>query len=98
MLPDKPLQSVEPRLYRLLVRELERLHLHPYDVKAGGRSDDHGVTVNLRYGEELGRVISRRFARQTLEGGDEEIAAFFRQAAEQIKKAMIADYFKMMKF
>ncbi|ARF69585.1 hypothetical protein B7C51_19800 [Paenibacillus larvae subsp. pulvifaciens] len=98
MLPDKPLQSVEPRLYRLLVQELEQLHLHPYDVKAGGRTDDHGITVNLRFGEELGQVTSRRFFWASLENGDEEALTFFRQAAEKIKKSMIADYFKMIKF
>ncbi|KAF6568215.1 hypothetical protein JDW19_12705 [Paenibacillus polymyxa] len=98
MLPDKPLQSVEPRLYRLLVQELEMLHLHPYDVKAGGRTDDHGITVYLRFGEELGQVTSRKFSWALVEDGDEEVLTFFKQSAEKIKKSMIADYFKMMKF
>ncbi|WP_342429036.1 hypothetical protein [Paenibacillus sp. FSL L8-0158] len=97
MLPDKPLQSVEPRLYRLLVQELERLHLHPYDVKAGGRADDHGITVYLRFGEELGQVTSRKFSWALVEGGNDEVLTFFKQSAEKIKKSMIADYFKMMK-
>ncbi len=97
MLPDRPLQIVEPRLYNLLVRELEALHLHPYDVKAGGCADELGVTVNLRFGEELGQFSSRKFLWEAIDSGDEEILSHFREAAELMKKTLIADYFKMMK-
>ncbi|GIP55176.1 MULTISPECIES: hypothetical protein [Paenibacillus] len=97
MLPDKPLQLIEPRLYNLLVRELELLHLHPYDVKAGGSADERGVTVNLRFGEQLGQFTSRKFSWEAIETGDDEIATHFRETAELMKKTLIADYFKMMK-
>lgn len=85
MLPDKPLQSVEPRLYRLLVQELERLHLHPYDVKAGGRADAQGITVYLRFGEELGQVTSRKFLWALVEGGDEEVLVFLNSRRKRLR-------------
>lgn len=85
MLPDKPLQSVEPRLYRLLVQELERLHLHPYDVKAGGRADDHGITVYLRFGEELGQVTSRKFSWALVEGGNDEVLTFLNSRRKRLR-------------
>ncbi|WP_410769825.1 hypothetical protein [Fontibacillus sp. BL9] len=97
MLPDKPLLAVEPRLYQLLARELQALHLHPYDVKAGGRADEQGITLNLRFGEDLGQLLSRRFAWEVIEAGDEEVVAFFREAAERMRKTLISDYFKIMK-
>ncbi|MEF2966864.1 hypothetical protein V3851_13560 [Paenibacillus sp. M1] len=97
MLPDKPLQLAEPALYRRLVSELTPLHLHPFDVKAGARSDPQGVTVYLRFGEELGQVVSERFTREQIDAGDPGIRAFFQGAAQAMKKALIADYYRMMK-
>ncbi|GJM72479.1 hypothetical protein HMSSN036_46950 [Paenibacillus macerans] len=61
LLPDKPLRAVEPRLYECLTRELRRLNLHPYDVKAGGQASGQGVAVYVRYGERFDRLEGRFF-------------------------------------
>ncbi|WP_435921845.1 hypothetical protein [Paenibacillus sp. DYY-L-2] len=97
MLPDKPLRLMEPKLYGLLVKELERLHLHPYDVKASARCDERGFTILLRFGDDLGKLSSRTFSLEDLEAGDGQVAEFFRETANTMQRTLIADYYKMMK-
>ncbi|MGG6312106.1 hypothetical protein [Paenibacillus macerans] len=94
LLPDKPLRAAEPRLYDSLVHELARLGLHPYDVKAGGQANDQGVSVRLRYGERFDRLESRFFPWDSIERNDERISAFMRDAAVQVKKVLISEYYK----
>ncbi|WP_138494214.1 hypothetical protein [Paenibacillus pinistramenti] len=101
----RPLEFVSPQLYQILKNELARLHIHPYDVRAGGSRSGSGIQVELLYGEQFNQLKKGFFEdqeevqgiEQGIEGGAGEAALFFRQAAEEIKKAMIADYFKMMK-
>lgn len=97
MLPDKPLRLMEPKLYGVLVEELERLRLHPYDVKASARSDERGLTILLRFGEDFGKMSSRTFSFEEMKAGDGKVAGFFRETAELMQRALIADYYKMMK-
>ncbi|MED4955352.1 hypothetical protein ABEO75_23885 [Paenibacillus macerans] len=94
LLPDKPLRAVEPRLYECLTRELRRLNLHPYDVKAGGQASGQGVAVYVRYGERFDRLEGRFFTWDMVENQDKQIGGFMRQAAEQVKKTLIAEYYK----
>lgn len=94
---EKPLQLTHPDLYFKLKQELESYHLHSYDVKAGGIPDDEGITIFLRYGDNLSYLKECRFNWLSLKEKDDDLRSFFRETGEDIKKALIADYFKMMK-
>lgn len=94
---DRPLELVSPELYRMLLHELARNHIHSYDVKASGTREGGGIRIELRYGERFNQLKTACFKREQVEEQPEEAAAFFRDVGDEIKKAMISDYFKMMK-
>ncbi|MNN52661.1 hypothetical protein D3C81_1673730 [compost metagenome] len=81
----------------MLLHELARNHIHPYDVKASGTRDGGGIQIELRYGERFNQLQTACFKREVIEEKPEEAANFFRDVGDEIKKAMISDYFKMMK-
>ncbi|OPA73351.1 hypothetical protein BVG16_29450 [Paenibacillus selenitireducens] len=94
---EKPLRSVEPALYGWLQSEMSRLHIHPYDVHAGAEVQSDGVLVRLRFGERLSYVQEQHFSRDAIESQSLEINRFFAKVGEDIQKALVSDYFKMMK-
>lgn len=96
-LKERPLQYLAPELYDKLKLELDRCNLHPYDVKASGAVVPGGIEVILRYGEGLAYLKRQIFNRDASTGSAEELSAFFRAACDDIQKALVADYFKMMK-
>jgi hypothetical protein len=91
-----PLRFVKPEYYRMLLRELEVYHLHPFDVHASAIAAEDELTIVIRYGD---RAVWKC---QSLLGEDANaaegaIADFFRETAEDCKNTLIADYYKMMK-
>lgn len=94
---EKPLQYIHPELYLILTKELEHFNLHPYDVKAGAISYEDGIKVFLRYGENLSHMKEHFWVWNTIKENQVELKEYFRSTGEEIKKALIADYFKMMK-
>ncbi|AOZ94522.1 hypothetical protein LPB68_01310 [Paenibacillus crassostreae] len=94
---EKPLQYIHPELYLILIKELEHFNLHPYDVKAGAISNQVGITVFLRYGENLSHMKEHYWDWKTIKEDQVEVKEYFHSTGEDIKKALIADYFKMMK-
>jgi len=94
----KPLRFVDPACYRLLLGQLEPYHLHAYDMHASILIDEtEGTAVlTLSYGDAPVRRIGE-FSVEALKGPDAAIVEFFREAAKDCKKTLVADYYKMMK-
>jgi len=94
----KPLRFVDPACYRLLLEQLEPYHLHGHDVHAALLIDEaEGKAVlTLTYGDAPVRRIGE-FAVDALKRLDAEIVDFFREAAKDCKKTLVADYYKLMK-
>lgn len=91
-----PLRFAQPEAYGMLMKELEAIHLHPFDVHASAIAAGDEWTIEVRYGD--GAVSqSRSFRFEEPGGASEEFAAFCRNIAIDCKKTLIADYFKMMK-
>lgn len=94
---EKPLEWVEPRLYLKLRQGMEPYNLHSYDVKSGAVADENGITVFLRYGENLTHVQEHFFKWEEIYSDSTDISSFFHTVGGDIKKAVISDYFRMMK-
>lgn len=94
---ERPLRFTRPDLYGGLVSELEKFHIHPYDVAASVVEADHGLEVTLRFGEDFKHAACCFFTNETLQPPYEEIKTFFRQSTESCQRALVADYYKMMK-
>ena len=92
-----PLRFAQADCYRLLLEELAAHHLHAYDVQADAAWQGALLTISLRYGEGLARERERVFAQDEVERLNSSLSEFFREAAADCRKAMIADYYKLMK-
>lgn len=97
MTADKPLNLVAPELHQIMLTELSLKNIHPYDIKASGISDKDGIQVKLRYGDGFKQLKTVFFKQEDTERTQEVATDFFQNVGEEIKKVMIADYFKMMK-
>ena len=96
-LMEKPLQLVDPTLYEKLKQSLAHYHLHEFDVAARASVEQDGILLHLRYGENLSYLKEKRFKWETVKADNAQISDFFLAACEDIKQALISDYFKMMK-
>jgi hypothetical protein len=94
---EQPLRVVSPKLYDKLITELEKLHIHPYDYQATVVEKENGLEVILRFGEGFIQSETQLTTYQAIEKGSPEINDFIKTVGESCKKALIADYFKMMK-
>jgi len=94
---EKPLRLVKPGSYALLIKELESFHLHSYDMKASAIEEGDGITIVVRFGEQLNHAMKQFFTHETIQNADSLMTDFFRKVAEACKQALIADYYKMMK-
>ncbi|SDE60308.1 hypothetical protein SAMN04488542_101111 [Fontibacillus panacisegetis] len=92
-----PLEYTNPELYSILRQELAPYHLHSFDVQACGAACNEGFTVVLKYGDNLSYTKEKSFSQHMMKENIEDIRKFFRSAGDDIKKALISDYFKMMK-
>lgn len=94
----KSLSLVAPELNAALLAELGALHLHPYDIQAGIAMEKSGVRLTLRYGEELAYCSERLFDGMDIPiPTDQAVKDFFREAADNCKKVLMAEYYKWMK-
>lgn len=95
---ERPLRYALPNCYRLLMDQFAAQHLHPYDVMAGVIHDDAGgYRIVLRYGEEMSYTKERYFTSRMIEQGEEAIVEFFSEAGRDCKKALMTEYYRMMK-
>ncbi|MMZ64222.1 hypothetical protein D3C76_209860 [compost metagenome] len=93
----QPLEHANPELYSILREELAPYHLHSFDVQASGAASHDDFTIVLKYGDRLSYSKEKSFSQHMIMEKDEDIRKFFRSAGDDIKKALISDYFKMMK-
>lgn len=94
---EQPLRLAFPASYQHLLEQFAVCHLHPYDVKASAIPEDGGFIIVLRYGEGLTQWKKHFFEHEALENPSTELTDFYKGTAETCKKALIADYYKMMK-
>lgn len=94
---EKPLRFIEPDLYQLLLAELQRKHLHSYDMKASAIKDQTGVTLILRYGDELHSSKQAYFSYEAIRQRAEELIDYLDKVTEECKETIIRDYYKMLK-
>jgi len=96
---EQPLRLVFPICYQYLLDQFMLIHLHSYDVKASVVPENGGVCILLRYGEGFTQWKKRLFEPEALESlsTESELTKFYKETAQICKKAMIADYYKMMK-
>lgn len=94
----KPLRFADPACHRLLLEQLAPYHLHAHDVHAVLQIDEAEAkaTMTLSYGDAPVRRIGE-FSAEALKRQDTEIVDFFREAAKDCKKTLVADYYKLMK-
>lgn len=94
----KPLRFADPACYRLLLEQLEPYHLHAYDMHATLLVDETAgqAVLSLCYGDGPVRRIAE-FPLDVLKRQDREIIDFFKEAAKDCKKTLVADYYKLMK-
>ena len=94
---EQPLRLALPACYQHLVDQLALDHLHSYDVKASVIPQDAGYLIALRFGEGWTQGKQQYFANEDLDHLTIKLTDFFKEIAQACKKALIADYFKMMK-
>lgn len=94
---EQPIQIISPKLYRLILNELENLHIHPYDMQVSGVKEENGVQLIFRFGDGYAHSASQFFSNEVIEDENPELKKFVQHVGEEGKKTMIADYFKMMK-
>jgi len=92
----KPLRFAAPDYYQLMLERLEAQHLHPFDVHASIVIEGDHTTINVHFGEGLGR-LHRTFAGSNGDELNASLVEYFDEVAAECKKTLINDYFKMMK-
>jgi hypothetical protein len=94
---EQPLRLALPTCYQHLLEQFALDHLHPYDVKASVIPEEGGYLFLLRYGEGWTQGKQQYFANDLLGILPMELTNYFKETAKACKKALIADYFKMVK-
>ncbi|MFZ3577281.1 hypothetical protein [Virgibacillus sp. DJP39] len=94
---ERSLRSVSPQLYSLLVTELEKVHIHPYDIQANATEKETGYQLLIRFGNDFSHKESVFFSFESIENEDNNVTEFIKNIGETCKQAMIADYYKMIK-
>jgi hypothetical protein len=94
---EHALRAAAPGLYTHLIAELEKCHIHPYDIEPSVIEKESGLQLILRFGEGFMQSDTRDFTWEEIERQAESINEFFKEAGERCKKVLIADYYKMMK-
>lgn len=94
----KPLQIIDPKLYRYIVEELnDRHNIHSYDTEILATKEDSGLTIIIKYGENFTHSKEELFIYETLKNRGDDFIKFVHEVADECKEVMIAEYFKMMK-
>ncbi len=94
---EQLMKLAAPRLYEALEKELEQQHIHPHDIYATVTEAEQGLEIGLRFAQQQGYSTSLVIKWDQIDEPDEATTRFFRQSAQQCKKHLIADYFKMIK-
>lgn len=94
---EQPLRLALPACYQYLLEQFALEHLHSYDVKASVIPQEGGYLFLLRYGDGWMQGKQQYFANELLDNLSMELTNYFKEIAQACKKALIADYFKMVK-
>lgn len=94
---QKPLRVVAPALYKQMIKVLDEVQIHPYDVDASAVKQRKEVQIILQYGDKYTQTDHLTVTDAVATKPNDETERFFQEAAERIKKQLIADYFKMVK-
>lgn len=95
---EMPLRFAQPEYYRLLLEEMEALHLHPYDIHSSVvMNGEQNLTIILRYSEEFKRTKSFSISLDPANRMSDELAAFFHEAAEDCRNMLVGDFDKRIK-
>lgn len=94
---EQPLRLAFPTCYQVLLEQFAVYHLHPYDIKASVIPENDGFIIVLRYGEGLAQWKKHYFDYEALELSSPELNHFYEETAQACKKALISDYYNMMK-
>jgi hypothetical protein len=77
---------------------MEASHLHPFDIKSSVvMNGKQNLTIFLRYGEGFKRMKSISFSPDPINRISDELAAFFREAAEDCRNMLVEDFYNRLK-
>ncbi len=94
----KSLRIVDPKLYHYIVNKLnDTYNIHSYDVEIVAMTGITGLKIKIRYGEDYKQSKEAFFSFTSLQNHEDDFTIFIDEVAKVCKKAMVADYFKMMK-
>lgn len=94
---EKPLRVVAPDIYTIMREIFSEYNIHPYDVQATAVRMKDKVDVRLYFADAFSQSVAIQVKRNIEESSAVELRQFFRRTAENCKKQLIADYYKMMK-
>lgn len=97
MVEEKLLRFTAPELYKHMIGIFSNVHIHTYDIHATSAKKDHGLEITLRFANDFSQIICRTFSMEQTLHPDDDVTAFFKEAAEKCKALLIADYYKIMK-
>lgn len=88
------MRAVYPDLYDRLASELERQHIHTYDVEAHvlQAAGQDMVTLLLQYGDEYSKQEQLNVTEEQIQSFDESIINFFKGVATHCHEVMVLDY------
>lgn len=92
----RQLRAISPTLYRSIIKEFEKYHIHSYDIVLEGKEKGSEVEVTLRYGESFAQKKKQSFPLKKAEHERKDVIQFAKTAAKKCKEVMIADYFNKM--
>lgn len=97
VLKEKLLRFAAPKLYERMIEAFSIYHIHPYDVHATVKEKENGLEVSLKLTSDLSQSLKHEFSSEQVNRPNEKVTLFFKEAADQLKSMLIADYYKMMK-
>lgn len=92
----KSLRIVEPKLYSMIVDELEDQNIHSYDVQMMASEIEEGIQLVLRYGGSFQHEKRKFFTYDSMKN-ESEIQHFAQEIGKACEEVLINEYFKMMR-
>lgn len=95
----KPLRILSPQLYQFMITQFKTYNIHSYDLIINGIKKDHGIEIEVRFGEKFTKAKSAIFSTKVIDNQSNEhtkLTGFIDEVAETCKKVMIDEYFERM--
>lgn len=97
MAGERLLRFTAPILYQSMIDIFSAYHIHPHDVHAILIKNEDEIVITLRFAVDFSQSMTKHLCLEQAEHPDEQVAHFFKEAAERCKSLLIAGYYKMMK-